>query len=166
MGGVEGRRDLISGQSRFFVMQKTKWKTKVAAEAKIEKTEAEIIIDLLICEGQRLEAIARKCGLISGSAADRDLIVHLKKLEEYCVKHCVVLEGHLAKTFWPRFRRGSKVSEQVFLCTCEWFSQHAVCEHVYFVCGLRDKPPNALMHEPPMLDDIPIERKRGRKRCS
>ena len=43
-------------------------------------------------------------------------------------------------------------------------SQHACCEHVYFVSGIRGESPNAIIRHPPCLDALPTQRKRGRKR--
>ena len=141
-----------------------KWKSEAPAQANIGREVARGVVDLVTQEGPQLERTLRALGIVQDAGPGSAKLVDIDKVEEYVSKHCVVMSGHMPKVYWPRVHRSSGNMNAVLLCTCEWFVQHAICEHVCFVGALRDEPINSCMERAPALGLLPTERKRGRKR--
>lgn len=142
-----------NGNSTFYVLRTEKHAKETPAEAKISPSLAQNMVDLITNEGNALEATLLQTTIVEGELSDGTWSVNIDRVEDYLCRHCVVMCGHLPKAYWPRYRKGSKISEDFLLCTCKWFIQHACCEHVYFVATLRGQKPHPSMDRAPNLED-------------
>ena len=139
---------------------------ETAAAARISKPVAEAVVDLVTQEGAALEKTLASLRIVTHAESTLHRVVDIDKVGYYVAKHCCVMCGHYPRAYWPRVHSRSGAIGNVLLCTCKWFSQHACCEHVYYVSQIRGEPPNSCMRvtEPPGLDVLPLERKTRRKR--
>ncbi len=147
----------VSGDlTEFYVMQ-THRRTRIyAADAKISRSTAVNVVELLTRSGTALGKLLQELGIVTGSGDASVRTVDRERLTEYLVDHCVVVHGHLPGKYWKRRQRVSGEEIAWGLCTCMLFVQHAECEHVAYVAALRGAGV--------ALDAVPEVRQRGRKR--
>ena len=140
------------GITTFWVLQSRTYQKMAAAEAIVPKDVAEIVANLIASEGAQLAKWLLKAGIVSD---DKEL--NLAQLDKYLQRHCAVMEGHLVQAVWPRAQKKLKKVAPAKLCTCREFLLHADCEHVLYIKALQNDPTAN-------LQNIPVQRPRGRKR--
>lgn len=138
------------GISTFWVLQSRTHEKVAAAEAIVPKDVVEIA-NLIASDVAQLATWLQKAGIVSEKELDR------AQLHKYLQRHCAVIEGHLVQAVWPCVHRKLKKAVPGKLCTCREFLLHADCEHVLYIKALQ-KDPTA------NLQNIPVQRPRGRKR--
>ena len=128
------------------------------ADAVVDERTANVIVDAIVSEGQKLERLLIDAGIVEGEALTHSWDVSLEKLRHFFVDHCVVMKGHLPFHYWPKHRRSTQERVAVTLCSCKVFMQNSECEHQYFILGHLAKP-----GERPDLSMCPEVRHKGRR---
>ena len=126
------------------------------ADAVISKEFGAAFANLIANEGDELASWLTKSGIIKQEGAKRHL--NIDALRAHFGFHCAVMAGHLPNSSWPRQRRKTELRIPSMVCTCVEFLMHADCEHILYVKALTDETMAA------ELQQIPVLRKRGRKR--
>lgn len=124
----------------FYIMQTHSRNNVMPAYVRIPQEEAEPIVDALVLDGVPLENNLIRMGVVSGSSRTPSWRLDRHKLAHFFWDHCVVISGHLASHYWPRYRRSSQALLSCYLCTCQCFGQHLECEHHIYVQALNTKP--------------------------
>ena len=137
------------GITTFWVLQTKAREKLTAAEAIVTKEVAEMVGNLIASEGPQLATWLAKSGIVTNDQLD------VAQLHKYLQGYCAVLEGHLVHASWPRVHRKLKKAVPGRLCTCREFI--ADCEHVLYIKALHGDPTAN-------LQNIPVQRPRGRKR--
>jgi hypothetical protein len=136
----------------FWVMQAESTGKEQAANAKVSEQFATQLVHLITAAGHGLKQALKESGVFEGEVA-RVSTTTLKLLFQ---EHCVVFEGELPASRWPRCYARGQSEAPLLLCTCLGFGQRAECQHVYFVKGLKGQM---------KLDGLP-QRKPGRPRAA
>ena len=146
----------LNVNTTFHVMRCLKVEGVQPADASVSMETAEHIVDLITSYGQKLQDSLYSSGVVQNEPFTADWQVDFERMSFLLCSHCVVITGHLAAAYWPRYKRSAREQVPVILCTCLFYVQHAECEHEYFIsckeCGR------------PILADAPDTRKVGRKR--
>ena len=112
----------------FYVRQTHAMNSVMPADAVVDKRMAELIVDAIVYEGEKLQKTLVHLGIVKGEPYSDNWHVDLQQLTYYFWDHCVVMTGHLPTHYWPKFKRYSRSPVACTLCTCQCFGQHIECE--------------------------------------
>jgi len=142
-----------SGLTTFWVMRSKKYKDCMPAEAVISREFATQFANLIASEGDALATWLSKTGIALPTQR-----LDIDKFRHHFGFHCVVMQGHLPNSCWPRVKRRNLIAWPTMVCTCLEFLMRGACEHEVFVKALLDPNSAAAMQKAPQL------RRKGRKR--
>ena len=150
----------VNSVTTFYVMQAVDVLGTAPADATISRELANDVVDLVVLQGARLAQHLAKLGIIADVHPESNVhtSLNLENAKKYFLHHCVVVEGHLQKKYWPRYSRNTQHEVSFRLCTCLSYCQHAECEHKTFIDGLDAADPSL------NLASAPAVRRKGRKR--
>ena len=147
--------------THFYIMRTHRIDKVWPAQAVVDSDVANLIADAIVAEGLALQNALEKMQVVVGDSYTADWHINLQNLSTFFVDHCAVMTGHLPSHYWPKYHRLTQEELPLTICTCQMFSQHASCEHQYFVLGL-----NALPGQPTNFNDMPDVSKKGRPKKS
>ena len=149
----------INAITTFWVMQAIVHDHVFPADAVVSQEFADNVVDLIVKQGPELSKLMEKLNIIGEYSEERGCHTHVdvESLKLYSHRHCVVIQGHLQRKYWPRLSRKTAEHVSLRLCTCLTYCQHAECEHKLFIDGLVDREVSR------SLQNAPSVRPRGRR---
>eukprot|EP00438_Fugacium_kawagutii_P024089 Skav218388 [mRNA] locus=scaffold3482:8652:12922:- [translate_table: standard] len=148
-------QDAGVGITTFWVLHARKKCGLAPAALPVKPEDAKVVTELICSEGKTLEALLRKCGVIT--VQERGAAVDAGKLQELFGDLAVVMQGDLPNSAWPHTDEELDLGPTALFCTCLPFLLHAECEHVLYVKALEGI-------DGVSLKGIRAVQRRGRKR--
>ncbi len=137
-------------------MRSTRDGSTEVAESRIALNFSEMLVAMILAEGDALGDLLTQVGIVAGQAHTADWVLDSQLLRESFTEHAVVMRGAFVDACWGRtFARDPGTPADTLLCTCHAFGLHAQCEHWIFVRSLTGDPACS-------LEEVPSRRKRGR----